>query len=285
MCYANIEGYLKSHNLNVPTLSPPATSFFEDYLKECVKDPNAKANNYYFDVMNQHTYSRATDLYDYCAVDQALMKDYLKEAKPIWITEMGWPDIPGPWGGTADEYCDYELQTYAWAQLGGAQKLFHFQLDNSNGLGLYDGMLGSPKPVLKTYRDVLVKELSGAKLVAQLHGNPGIGYLKNNSAYRPTWATGYDLFEFSRNGARLLMCFTDTTRDAYIKVPAKKAAATVIDRYGTRTTLSAANGFYNIHLPGSKSNAGWPSTNDPKAKALGVPEHLVGGSTVLIVEK
>ena len=63
--------------------------FFEEYLQECVKDPEAKKNHYYFDIMNQHTYSRATDMYDYVAVLRKLMQQYLGEQKPVWITECG----------------------------------------------------------------------------------------------------------------------------------------------------------------------------------------------------
>ena len=99
--------------------------------------------------MNQHTYSRASDCFDYIAVDRKLMADYLGEdgrSKPIWISEMGYPDAGGLFGGTADEYCDYLLQSFAWGELAGVERFFHFQLDNSNGLGLYDGMLGKPKP-------------------------------------------------------------------------------------------------------------------------------------------
>ena len=64
-------------------------------------------------------------------------------------------DEGGPFGGTPDEYCDYVLQSYLWGELAGVDKYFHFQLDNSNGHGLYDSMLGRPKPVLTTYQDVL----------------------------------------------------------------------------------------------------------------------------------
>ena len=157
MCYANVEGYLSTHGLNAPSIAPPQSCFFEEYLQECVKDPDARKNHYYFDIMNQHTYSRASDLYDYTMIDRKLMRDYLKTEKPVWITEMGFGDAGGLFGGTADEYCDYELQSFAWGAMASVERFFHFQLDNSNALGLYDGMLGKPKPVLTTYRDVLTK--------------------------------------------------------------------------------------------------------------------------------
>ena len=118
---------------------------------------HARKKNYYFDIMNQHSYSRASDLYDYAEVDRTLMRKYMNTEKPIWFTETGFVDVGGPWGGTADEYCDYLLQSFAWARLAGVERVFHFQLDNSNGHGLYKGMLGEPKPALTAYRDILTK--------------------------------------------------------------------------------------------------------------------------------
>jgi hypothetical protein len=287
LCFANIEGYLNAHGLKPPTISPPASSFLEDYLQECQKDPDAKKNNYYFDIMNQHSYSRAADLYDYTQVDRALMRQYTGTEKPIWFTETGFCDTGGTWGGTADEYCDYLLQSFAWARLAGVERVFHFQLDNSNGHGLFKGMLGEPKPALTTYRDVLVAELADVESVEQLHGNPGTGFLEGYSPYQPRAASGYNLFEFkrSRSPARVFMCFSDTSDAVDIRIPAKAPSATLIDRHNSRSILLARDGFYLLHLPGATNLAGWPVSDDPRAKALGKPEHLVGGATYLVIEK
>jgi len=199
MCYGSVEGYVTTHHLSPLSPNPVPACFLEDYLKECARDPDAKKNHYYFDVLSQHSYSRATDLYDYVAVDCKLLADYLGEdakTKPVWVTEMGFPDAGGVFGGTPDEYCDYILQSFAWGKLAGVQRFFHFQLDNSNGHGLYDGMLGKPKPALITYRDVLTREFAGVTTVTQLHGRPGVGFLEGNSPYKPAWKSGYDAFEF-----------------------------------------------------------------------------------------
>jgi len=286
LCYRNVEGYLASHKLPAPSPSPAQTCFFEEYLQACAKDPDAKRHNYYFDVMNQHTYSRATDAYDYVAIVRKLMRDYLGTEKPVWITEMGFTDKGGVFGGTPDDYCDYVLQSYAWGSLAGVERLFHFQLDNSNGHGLYKGMLGDPKPVLTTYCDVLVREFADARLVGQLHGTKGVGFLEGHSPYKPDWKAGYNLFEFrSADGTRrILMAFTDTAKPATVKVPAKAAQATLIDRHNVRTVVRPKNGAYTLELPGATNCTGWPTANE-KTKALGEPEHLVGGATCVIVEE
>jgi hypothetical protein len=285
LSFASVEGYLASHGLHAPSPNPVRSSFFEEYLKACVKDPDAKSNHFYFDVMNQHSYSRATDLYDYAAVDRKLMRDYLGEEKPIWFTETGTVDRGGPFGGTPEEYCDYLLQSYAWAALGGVRRIFHFQLDNSNRHGLYDGMLGNPKPALAAYRDVLVHELKGARFVAQLHGFKGAGFLEDHTPYYHPQKAGYDLFAFrGADGRRIFMAFTDTTRSARVSIPATKPEAILIDRDNNRKTVHSANGVYEIDLPGATNQAGWPLIDDPKAKAMGEPENMVGGKTVVLVE-
>lgn len=70
LCYANIEGYMFSHHLKPPTPAPMKSSFFEEYLQAVAKDPDAKKNNYYFDALSQHSYSRATDIADYSQIQK-----------------------------------------------------------------------------------------------------------------------------------------------------------------------------------------------------------------------
>lgn len=285
LSFANIEGYLFSHHLNPPTYAPAKASFFEEYLQEVVKDPNAKSNNYYFDVMNQHSYSRATDLADYSQVQKKLMRDYLGQEKPLWFTETGFVDGGGAWGGTPDDYCDYLIQSYCWAMLSGVQRNFHFQLDNSNQHGLFTGMLGVAKPAYQTYK-MLTYEFGDAQFVKQLHGRAGVGLLQGNSPYHPSWTTGYNLFELkSKDGQkRLLVAFTDTSKPIDISVPATKSVATLIDRHGNQTPIRAINSMYQLHLAGATNVAGFPVLADPRAKAMGMPEHLVGGASQIIVE-
>ncbi len=289
LCYGTIEGYLATHQLQPPTPYPPQVCFFEEYLKECVKDPDAKQHGFYFDLMNQHSYTRASDLFDYVAINNKLMQDYLGEVKPTWITEMGITDGGGPgFDGTPAEYCDYVLQSFVWGKLAGVERFFHFQLDNSNGCGLYQGMLGDPKPVLTTYRDVLAQEFADATFVQQLHGSRGVGFLAGNSAYDAKWKTGYNLFEFrGRDGKqRILMAFADTDKAVDVKIPATKAKATLITRDNQRREITAQDGHYPITLSGATNFGGWPSYKDnPAATALGQPEHLVGGATIVIVEQ
>ncbi|HUS45496.1 MAG TPA: glycosyl hydrolase [Phycisphaerae bacterium] len=286
ICYPSSEGYLKVHGLKPPTPHPPELCFFEEYLKECLKDPEAQKNNYYFDIMNTHTYSRATDTYNYVAIQRKLMQDYLKQGdKPVWITEMGITDKGGMFGCSEDEYCDYMLQSFAWGSLAGVSRFFHFQLDNSNGHGLYDGMLGNPKPALKTYRDVLVKEFAGTKFSAQLHGSKGAEFLEGKSPFTGGGQDGYDLFEFRGPGKdrRVLMVFADTKAPVTIKVPAEKKEATLIDRHNNRKKIQAGNGSYTVELSGATNIGGWPTHEE--LRSLGNPEHLIGGATVVIVEE
>ena len=285
LTFANFEGYLAQHGLQAPTIAPPDASFLEAYLRAAVKDPDAKKNGYYFDVMNQHTYSRASDLYDYSAVARKIMRDTIGEEKPLWITEYGMTDRGGVFGGTPDEYADYVLQSYAWAKLGGVEKLFFFQLDNSNRHGLYLSVPDQPKPALIAYRDILAREFAPAQFVGQLHGSLGVNFLAGNSAYKPTWKQGYDLFEFARGKQRLLMAWADTDKTVTVKIPARAHSAVLVDRANNRREIVAQNGFYQIELPGATNVAGWPAAKEnPKAQALGEPEHLVGGATQVLIE-
>lgn len=213
------------------------------------------------------------------------MRDYIGMEKPIWFTETGFTDRLGPLGGTAEDYCDYLVQTYCWAMLSGVQKNFQFQLDNSNGHGLYNGLLGTPKPALQTYK-TLSSEFGDAQFVSQLHGRAGVGFIDGNSPFQPTWTTGYNAFEFkSKDGSRrFLIAFTDTSKPMDIRLTAKKQSAVLVDRLGNRKPIQATNGAYLLHLAGATNVAGFPTLSDPRCKALGSPEHLVGGATQIIIE-
>ncbi len=239
--------------------------------------------------MNQHSYSRASDLYDYTAINNKLMQDYLGEVKPVWITEMGMTDNgPSAFGGSPDDYCEYQLQAFAWGRLAGVKRFFHFQLDNSNGHGLYKGMLGEPKPAFTTYRDVLPKEFANARFVKQLHGTHGVDFLAGNSAFAATWKAGYNAFEFQTvdGKKRLLIAFADTAMAVVVKLPATKAKATLITRTNARREIAAQDGSYEVTLAGAVNPGGWPLFKDNKdALAMGEPEYLVGGATVVIVEE
>lgn len=285
MTFANVEGYLASHKLQAPTVSPPKSSFFEEYLKAVARDPEAKKNNFYFDVMNQHSYSRASDMYDYGVIVRKMMRDNIGVEKPLWITEYGIQDNGGLFGCTPEEYGDYVLQSYAWGKLGGVEKFFFFQLDNSNGHGVYADVPDKPKPVLTAYRDVLVKEFAGANFVRQVFGTRGVDFLAGNSAFKPTWKKGHNLFEFAQGNKRLFMAWADTDKAVTIRIPAKAKTAVLVDRFNKRQPIAAKNGFYEVALPGATNNAGWPTAKDnPQAKALGEPEHLVGGATQVLIE-
>ena len=257
-------------------------------LASRIRDPQAARHNYYFDVMNEHSYSRASDLYDYTMVLRKAIRDILKVDKPVWNTEMGFSDKGDPLGGTPDEYCDYLLQSYAWGQLAGVERFFHFQLDNSNGLGLYGSVPAKPKPALFTYRDVLVKEFADADFVAQRHGTKGVGFLEGNWPFAEGWRAGHNLFEFkSHDGKRRIwMAFTDTDKPVEITLPATQGKTAVcIDRHNVRTPLLPNNAVYTVALAGATNLGGWPAMKNPKARAMGKPEHLVGGATVVVVEQ
>ena len=146
-------------------------------------------------------------------------------------------------------------------------------------------MLGAPKPALTTYRDVLTKEFANARLIAQQHGSAGVGLLQGHSPFQPSWKTGYDLFAFQSGTRKLWMAFADTDKAVEITIPAKRAQAVLVDRHNHRTPIMAHNGVYALQLPGATNLARLADLPDAAARALGQPEHLVGGATFVLIEE
>jgi hypothetical protein len=84
----------------------------------------------------------------------------------------------------------------------------------------------------------------------------------------------------------ILMAFTGTDKAVDLKIAASKNKATLITRNNQRREVEAHDGHYAVQLPGATNFGGWPSYKDNRAAtALGQPEHLVGGATIVIIEQ
>jgi hypothetical protein len=125
-------------------------SFLNDVLTIYDGDPLAVSNDYFFDILATHSYSRSWDSWLHVWRGKQSMTAHGLD-KPVWLNETGvpaWDDYPGPmwahppdfpWApfwSTMSEQADYTIQTVFYAVWAGAEAIFHFQL--------YDGCANDP---------------------------------------------------------------------------------------------------------------------------------------------
>ncbi|MDP2726880.1 MAG: hypothetical protein Q8P59_05005, partial [Dehalococcoidia bacterium] len=109
--------------------------FLERVLERAVLDPTSRANNYYFDIVDLHIYSKSWDMYDIPMAYREVLDRYGTQ-KPLWIGEANvvpWndPAAPMPPGGyraTLDEQASFTIQGLALALAAGVERISIFKM-------------------------------------------------------------------------------------------------------------------------------------------------------------
>jgi hypothetical protein len=140
--------------------------WFGQFLEELVADPNAAANNYYFDVATLHIYFQPETVYDITVHYYQLMANRGIH-KPIWIAETNaapsldpaWP-VPNPrFTISLEEQAIYMVQAFSLGIAAGAQRIAVYKLidtesdraANPEPFGLVR-MDGSRRPAFSAYQ-------------------------------------------------------------------------------------------------------------------------------------
>jgi hypothetical protein len=241
-------------------------TFFERVLDILNDDPDAAANNYFFDVMSVHFYSAIDNAYeeinDIRSHMTALVPDH-----PIWLTETGvpvWDDAsvdPDPseydWAATQQEAAAYVIQSYANAMASGVERYFFFRTHDAD-MTEYFGLIRNDRSFRPSY-------------VAYQVANT---YLR-----RPTFTTRVTsggvtrvtLWGTPRGKVSVLW---NTTPSAMVyNYPATLPQATRVNRLGSVTTIAPAAGVYALSLAGATANL--VSAPD---------EYFIGGNPLIVIE-
>ncbi len=116
----------------------------EQYLPRVLRlisaDPDAAANNYYFDGVNYHLYYKPQQLRDIITETRATLDSFGLTDKEIWLNETNAPpssDIPEPphreprFKATLEEQSSFIIQAHAIAFGSGAERVQVYKLFNS----------------------------------------------------------------------------------------------------------------------------------------------------------
>ena len=274
--------------------------FLGQLLAEIAKDPAAKANGFYFDVLPFHSYDRVARLYDlplgymgrpsYEGLHAALRRHGI--SKPLWVNEFGvpiWDSGDGkkaPGRATQDEQAAYAIQASAYALAAGIERVFFFQLYD-DGAGAVDPSTGRPaeyfglvsndgqaRPAYVAYRHA-IQLMDGARLVTRV--NTGRSVVDDGLKGVET----ITLYGTPR-GKVTIVWSADGGQPATRKLKASSTGATVLDKSGAaKGTIAAVDGAYTLTLPAATNNNNFDCYT---SHGCDPDDYIIGGDPVILVE-
>ncbi|MCP4417417.1 MAG: hypothetical protein GY805_12405, partial [Chloroflexi bacterium] len=241
-------------------------SWLGRFLQMVAADPDAAANNYYFDIISLHIYFKPETIPSIVGNAFAAQQQVGIPLKAVWINETNarpssdpeWPVEVQAFNIDLEQQAWYIVQAYALGFYSGAGRIAVYKLIDINiapgeeSWGLIRPYDFSKRPAFFAYQNT-IKHLSGFTYPVQREQGANyfiISFTRPQGVTRVLWA---------RNPA-----------DVSLNVPALAETAVLVDPIsGTETPITAVNGSYAITLSGARC----------------VGECLMGGAPVFLVEE
>lgn len=217
-----------------------------------LQDPDAAANNYYFDAVGYHIYYDPRQMLQILPDVRQILDSRGLAGKPIWIDETNAPpseDFIEPPTGTPpfkvsqEEQSAFVIQAFSMALAGGAERIAFNKLRNDRGhpdsvvpLGLLRGD-DSRRPAFNAFR-------TASTYFADVE--------------QASWEQVGDVFVITlkRIGQTTTVLWTTARTPTAFSLPAISAQALLVDDQGVSQTISAVNGRYTVDLPAAACTNG-----------------------------
>src|SRR3990172_4370349 len=240
--------------------------YLQRYIDEARKDPDAAANNFYFDAVSLHIYFTTDSVYDITAQFAALLRRN-GLSQPIWINETNAAPYDDPlnpwtipdWTVTLDQQAGFVVQAFAQGLAAGAQRVAVYKLSDYPGYPPgYEpyGMIrsdGSRRPAFEALRTAIT-HFAGARSARMDRAETRaiVTLDRGDKVTRVLWARGGE--------------------DVPVSLPALAPQALLVAHLGQAQTIAPVDGVYQLTLPGALCN-------DPKHGCA------VGGAPLILVEE
>ncbi len=235
------------------TIHLPAFTYFWDpnyiynFLDVIVADPDAAANNYYFDAVTAHLYFQPDSIYTLIQQFYGAVGSRGIPWKPLWLVETNAPPIDDPAWPVANhtfrvsqaEQAAFVPQALASALAAGAQRIALYKMQDVPGdeaanpepFGLLR-MDGSRRPAFNTYQ-VAIRYMAGMQGVK-----------------REVWGY-YGQIKLDQGEYTTTVLFSRLPAGQSVEVEATANTAVLVDMWGSRGNISAQDGVFKIDLPGA----------------------------------
>ncbi len=241
-------------------------SFYRWVLNILNTDPTAPQNNYFFDAMSVHLYSRASSIYDEVNNIHSGMSTYNVGDHPIWLTETGVPVWGDPqvasqpkydYAATQEEAAAYVIQSYANAWASGVGRYFFFRTHDAD-MNEYFGLIRNDRTLRPAYNayqvatTYLISPTFVTRVSTDSHTNVTL------------WGTPH---------GKVSVLWNDSPITSVYTLPAAINTATLVDRLGITETVTATEGVYTFTLPGATANL----VSNPD-------DYIIGGDPFVVIE-
>lgn len=219
--------------------------YLDRLLQVITADPEAAANDYFFDVLSLHIYFRTETVPLIVGEMDAIQRKYGLD-KPIWINETNaaptldplWPVERPRFQVDLDQQAWYIVQAHALAFAAGVQSVGVYKFSDvlvdpgGESFGILRGDF-SERPAFQAHRTT-------------------IGLLRGFTAVEERSAGDYHLVAFSRPGTVTRVLWSRGPTALALRVPALAQEARLVDSLGHERALQAENGAYAIRLEGAR---------------------------------
>ena len=238
-------------------------AFFEDVLAVLSEDPDAPANNYFFDVMSVHFYSRSSDAFDMVNSIRDRMEVHVSP-HPIWLTETGVPVYDGEYPGVRSEFAAteveaaaYLLQSYANAIAARVER-YHWFRPHDADMAEHFGLTHDENYIRPAY---VAYQVATTYLISPTFTTR----VAADSQVRVTlWGTPR---------GKVSVLWNESPATSVYTVPAAIDDAVLVDARGITEAISATSGVYTVTLAGATASR----ASDPN-------DYIIGGAPVIVVE-
>jgi hypothetical protein len=262
-------------------------------LEVAARDPSARRNNWYFDVVAVHTYGNPLNSY----TKPMLMKNILDERdidKPIWILENNAvpgddpkaPTAPGAYRASQDEQASYIIQSYALGIAAGVERQSIYKMmDEKPEDGQLFGLVRNDRTIRPAYvaYQTAATYLSDARWASYTWNGSSIppsdeeiDALLTSGDNRPQWIWPGDVNRVvvERGDLRTTVVWNASPRRVRAQVQAASYAALAVTQYGETGQVVAENGVYTLDLAPTVHNT------DPIDPTI----YLIGGRPWILEE-
>lgn len=267
--------------------------YLASLLEVAARDPSARDNNWYFDVVAVHAYANPLNSY----AEPMIMRRILEERgieKPIWIVESNAvpgddPLVqaqPGPYRATLEQQASYIIQSFALGVAAGVERQGVYKmLDERPENGQYFGLMrndGTLRPAYVAYQ-VAASYLSDATWAAYTWGTSSappsreaIDALLDSNRHRPQfiWPDPINRVVVERGSSRTTVVWNASNQPVRARIPAAAPYAALVNQEGGVGEIRARDGYYVLDLPPTQHNA------DPHDRSI----FLIGGRPWILVE-
>ncbi|KAA3660609.1 MAG: hypothetical protein DWQ04_18930 [Chloroflexi bacterium] len=238
--------------------------YLRKFLQVVVNDPDAAANNYYFDVISLHIYFRPETIATIVGNAFAVQQQMGIPLKAVWINETNarpsmdpeWPVQVESFPVDLDQQAWFIPQAFAIGFYSGAGRIAVYKLVDVNlapggeSWGLVRPHDFSRRPAYFAYQTT-IKYLSGFTYPIQ-----------REQSYN------HYLFSFSRPQGTTRVMWARNQSPVTLQVPALAASALLVQATGETTTIVPENGSYTVTLEAARCHG----------------ECYMGGPPVFLVE-